>query len=122
MQTSVNTAKGTLDGPRQTYQINANDQLARGADYRNVVVAYHNGAPVLLKDVAAIVDGVENTKQAAWMNQVPAVIVNVQRQPGANTISVAPPLKSFFPPLPATPPAPAPLTPPPHLPPPTPAP
>jgi multidrug efflux pump len=105
IQTSVNTAKGTLDGPRQAYQINANDQLARGADYRNIVVAFHNGAPVLLKDVATIVDGVENTKQAAWMNQVPAVIVNVQRQPGANTISVAAAVKALLPQLQATLPA-----------------
>jgi multidrug efflux pump len=105
VQTSVNTAKGTLDGPRQAYQINANDQLAGGDDYRNVVVAYHNGAPVLLKDVATIVNGVENTKQAAWMNEVPAIIVNVQRQPGANTIRVATDIKALLPQLQAALPA-----------------
>jgi multidrug efflux pump len=86
--TSVNAAKGNFDGPRQDYQIDSNDQLQTSADYQNVVVAYRNGAPVLLKDVAHVVDGVENAQQAAWMNQTPAVIVNIQRQPGANTISV----------------------------------
>jgi multidrug efflux pump len=85
---SVNAAKGNFDGPRQDYQIDANDQLVTSADYTNVVVAYRNGAPVFLKNVAAVVDGVENTRQAAWMNNTPAVIVNVQRQPGANTITV----------------------------------
>jgi multidrug efflux pump len=86
--TSVNAAKGNFDGPRQDYQIDSNDQLVTSADYTNVVVAYRNGAPVFLKNVASVVDGVENTRQAAWMNNTPAVIVNVQRQPGANTITV----------------------------------
>ncbi len=85
---SVNQAKGNFDGPRQDYQIDANDQLVTSSDYNDVVVAYRNNAPVFLHDVAKIVDGVENTKQAAWMNLTPAVILNVQRQPGANTISV----------------------------------
>src|SRR6202050_1464494 len=88
VQTSVNAAKGNFDGPHQDYQINANDQLVTSDDYRNVVVAYRNGAPVMLTDVAKVTDGVENNNQAAWMNQTPAVILNVQRQPGANTISV----------------------------------
>jgi multidrug efflux pump len=87
-QASVNAAKGNFDGARQDYQIDANDQLVSSKDYRNVVVAYRNGAPVMLTDVAKIVDGVENNNQAAWMNKVPAVIVNVQRQPGGNTIKV----------------------------------
>ena len=78
----------TSTEPRQDYQIDANDQLVTSKDYRNVVVAYRNGAPVMLTDVAKIVDGVENINQAAWMNKTPAVIVNVQRQPGGNTISV----------------------------------
>jgi len=86
---SVNAAKGNFDGPRQDYQIDSNDQLVSSDDYRSVVVAYRNGAPVMLTDVAEIVDAIENTKQAAWMNLTPAVILNVQRQPGANTISVA---------------------------------
>jgi multidrug efflux pump len=96
---SVNQAKGNFDGPRQDYQIDANDQLVTSADYKDVVVAYRNNAPVFLHDVAKIVDGVENTKQAAWMNQTPAVILNVQRQPGANTISVVKSIQLLLPQL-----------------------
>ena len=98
-QASVNAAKGNFDGPRQDYQIDANDQLVTSADYRNVVVAYRNGSPVMLTDVAKIVDGIENTTQAAWMNKTPAVIVNVQRQPGGNTISVVKRIKALLPQL-----------------------
>jgi multidrug efflux pump len=86
--TSVNTPKGTFDGDTQNYQINSNDQLLSSNDYRDLVVAYKNGAPVTLSDVARISDGVENTRLAGWMDQTPAVIVNIQRQPGANTIAV----------------------------------
>jgi multidrug efflux pump len=98
-QSSVNAAKGNFDGARQNYQIDANDQLVTSKDYRNVVVAYRNGAPVMLTDVAKIVDGVENKNQAAWMNKTPAVIINVQRQPGGNTISVVKSIKSLLPQL-----------------------
>jgi multidrug efflux pump len=98
-QTSVNAAKGNFDGPRQDYQIDANDQLVTSDDYRKVVVAYRNGAPVMLTDVANIVNGVENNNQAAWMNETPAVILNVQRQPGANTISVVKSIKNLLPQL-----------------------
>jgi multidrug efflux pump len=98
-QASVNAAKGNFDGPRQDYQIDANDQLITSDDYRQVVVAYRNGAPVMLTDVARIVNGVENNNQAAWMNQTPAVILNVQRQPGANTISVVRSIKQLLPQL-----------------------
>src|SRR6202008_2518971 len=98
-QTSVNAAKGNFDGPRQDFQIDANDQLITSKDYRNVVVAYRNGAPVMLTDVAKIVDGIENKYQAAWMNKTPAVILNVQRQPGANTISVVKSIKNLLPQL-----------------------
>ena len=98
-QASVNAAKGNFDGPRQGYQIDANDQLVTSNDYRNVVVAFRNGAPVMLTDVARIVDGIENNNQAAWMNQTPAVIVNVQRQSGANTISVVKSIKQLLPQL-----------------------
>jgi multidrug efflux pump len=98
-QASVNAAKGNFDGPRQDYQIDANDQLVTSDDYRNVVVAYRNGAPIMLTDVARIVNGVENNNQAAWMNQTPAVILNVQRQPGANTISVVKSIKQLLPQL-----------------------
>jgi multidrug efflux pump len=96
---SVNAAKGNFDGNRQDYQIDANDQLITSADYRTVVVAYRNGSPVMLTDVAKIVDGVENNNQAAWMNKTPAVIVNVQRQPGGNTISVVKRIKALLPQL-----------------------
>jgi multidrug efflux pump len=96
---SVNAAKGNFDGPRQDYQIDANDQLVTSADYGKVVVAYRNGAPVMLPDVALVVNGVENNYQAAWMNQTPAVILNVQRQPGANTISVVKSIKQLLPQL-----------------------
>jgi multidrug efflux pump len=98
-QASVNAAKGNFDGARQDYQIDANDQLVTSKDYRNVVVAYRNGAPVMLTDVAKIVDGVENNNQAAWMNKTPAVILNVQRQPGGNTISVVNRIKALLPQL-----------------------
>ena len=98
-QASVNAAKGNFDGPRQDYQIDANDQLVTSDDYRSVVVAYRNGAPVMLTDVAQIVNGVENNNQAAWMNETPAVILNVQRQPGANTISVVKSIKQLLPQL-----------------------
>ncbi len=98
-QASVNAAKGNFDGPRQDYQIDSNDQLVSSADYRNIIVAYRNGAPILLTDVAEVVDGVENNNQAAWMNQTPAVILNIQRQPGANTISVVKSIKRLLPQL-----------------------
>ena len=98
-QASVNAAKGNFDGPRQDYQIDSNDQLVSSADYRDIVVAYRNGAPILLTDVAEVVDGVENNNQAAWMNQTPAVILNIQRQPGANTISVVKSIKKLLPQL-----------------------
>jgi len=104
-QASVNAAKGNFDGPRQDYQIDSNDQLVSSDDYRSVVVAYRNGAPVMLTDVAQIIDGVENSKQAAWMNQTPAVILNIQRQPGANTINVVKSVKLLLPQLEANLPA-----------------
>jgi multidrug efflux pump len=98
-QTSVNQAKGNFDGPQQSYQINANDQLLTSEDYRSTVVAYHNGAPVMLSDVARVIDDAENVRQAAWMNNVPAVIVNIQRQPGANIIQVVDRIKTLLPQL-----------------------
>ena len=95
--TSVNSPKGSFDGPAQNYQINANDQLLSSAHYRDVVVAYKNGAPVMLTDVAKITDAVENSKLAAWMNDTPAVIVNVRKQPGANTIAVVNEIRQLLP-------------------------
>ncbi|BCA94808.1 transport system membrane protein [Legionella antarctica] len=93
---NVNAAKGNFDGPRLSYTINSNDQLLTAAEYRPLIIAYKNGAPVRLSDVANVVDGAENTMQAAWMNMEPAVIVNVQRQPGANVIEVADRVKELL--------------------------
>ncbi|HWF88865.1 MAG TPA: MdtB/MuxB family multidrug efflux RND transporter permease subunit [Pyrinomonadaceae bacterium] len=101
-QTSVNQAKGNFDGPQQSYQIDANDQILSDKDYGKIVVAYRNGAPVVLSDVASVVNGAENVRQAAWMNNVPAVIVNIQRQPGANIIQVVDRIKALLPQLQTT--------------------
>ena len=105
VQASVNSAKGNFDGPRLDYQIDANDQITEANQYKNVVVAYRNGAPVFVKDVANVFNGVENTKQAAWMNVSPAVILNIQRQPGANTITVVKNIRAVLPQLEANLPA-----------------
>ena len=96
-QQSLDQAKGTFDGPHQDYQIDANDQLVTSADYRKVVIAYRNNAPVVVSDVATVIDGVEDQTQAAWMNQTPAVILNVQRQPGANIIQVVDRIEALLP-------------------------
>jgi multidrug efflux pump len=97
--TTVNSAKGSFDGPAQNFQINANDQLLSSAGYRDVLVAYKDGNPVMLSDVATIMDGIENNKLAAWKNRTPAVIVNIQRQPGANTIEVVDAIEKLLPKL-----------------------
>jgi len=102
---SVNLAKGNFDGTRQAYEINANDQLLSSKDYQSLVVAYRNGAPVVLSDVAKVIDDVENTKLAAWANSTPAVILNIQRQPGANIIQVVDRVKQLLPQLKANLPA-----------------
>jgi multidrug efflux pump len=102
---NVNQAKGNFDGPHQSYQIGANDQLLSSADYAGLVIAYKNGAPVRLTDVATVQDSVENIRQAAWMNEVPAVILNIQRQPGANIISVVNQIQQLLPQLTSTLPA-----------------
>jgi multidrug efflux pump len=94
-----NQAKGVFDGPAQAYTIDANDQLTSGAEYLPLVVAYKDGAPVRVSDVADVVDGVEDERQAAWVNSTPAVIVNVQRQPSANTIAVVDSIKTLLPQL-----------------------
>jgi multidrug efflux pump len=101
-ETSINRPKGSFDGPHQSYQIGANDQLLTSKEYQPVIVAYRNGAPVVLSDVAKVIDGVENVKQAAWMNNVPAVILNIQRQPGANIIQVVDRIKTLLPQLTST--------------------
>ncbi len=99
---NVNQAKGNFDGAHQAYQIGANDQLLSRDDYSKLIVAYRNGAPVRLSDVADITDDIENLHQAAWMNETPAVIVNIQRQPGANIISVVDRVKLLLPSLQAS--------------------
>ncbi|MDR3792647.1 MAG: multidrug efflux RND transporter permease subunit [Terracidiphilus sp.] len=102
---NVDQAKGTLNGARQSYTIGANDQLLASSDYKPVIVAYRNGAAVRADDVALIVDAAENNQQAAWMNRQPAVIVNIQRQPGANIIAVVDRIQKLLPTLQASLPA-----------------
>ena len=102
---NVNLAKGTFDGPQRAFTISANDQLLSSRDYRSLIVAYRNNAPVLLSDVADVIDDAENVKQAAWFNDRPAVIVNIQRQPGANVIEVVDRIKRLLPQLQAALPA-----------------
>jgi multidrug efflux pump len=99
---NVNTPKGSFDGPTRSYTINANDQIQSAADYNDLVIAYKNGAAVHLSDVATAINADENTKLAGWMNTTPAVIVNVQRQPGANVIAVVDSIKQLLPALQAT--------------------
>ena len=96
---NVNQAKGNFDGPHQSYQIGANDQLLSSSDYAPLIIAFRNGSPVKLTDVATVADDAENVRQAAWMNDVPAVIVNIKRQPGANIITVADRVKTLLPQL-----------------------
>ena len=94
---NVNTPKGSFDGPSRAFTVNANDQLQSAAAYRDAVIAYRNGAPVRLSDVATIVDGAENSRLGAWMNSTPAVILNIQRQPGANVIAVVDRIQALLP-------------------------
>src|SRR5882672_1611304 len=101
-QANVDQAKGNLEGPRQSFTIGANDQLLSSDEYKSIVVTYRNGAPVRLSDVADVIDGVENVKQAAWMNDKPAIIVNIQRQPGANIIGVVDRIQRLLPQLKAS--------------------
>ncbi|UFS69213.1 MdtB/MuxB family multidrug efflux RND transporter permease subunit [Geomonas sp. RF6] len=96
---NVNLAKGGFDGPRQAYIIGANDQLYSSRDFRSLVIAYRNNAPVHLTDVATVIDDAENVNQAAWMNDSPAVVLNIQRQPGANVIEVVDRITKLLPQL-----------------------
>ncbi len=96
---NVNAAKGNFDGPRLSYTINSNDQLLTSAAYKPLIIAYKNGAPVRLQDVANVIDDAQDVHQIAWMNTQPAVIVNVQRQPGANVIAVADRITQLLPQL-----------------------
>ena len=102
---NVDQAKGVIDGPRQSFTIGANDQLLSSQQFNAVIVAYRNGAPVRLSDVATAIDSAENVKEAAWVNTTPAVLLNIQRQPGANIISVADRIKKVLPQLQASLPA-----------------
>jgi multidrug efflux pump len=99
---NINTPKGNFDGPMRAYTINANDQIRNASDYKALIVAYKNGSPVRLGDVGDVVDGAQNDKLGAWMNEVPAIILNIQRQPGANVISVVEGIKALLPQLQAT--------------------
>jgi len=102
VQASVNQAKGSFDGRRQAHTIAADDQLLTSEAFRRLIVGYRNDAPIRLTDVARVVDGAENLRQAAWMNDVPAVIINIQRQPGANIIDVVDRVKALLPQLEAS--------------------
>jgi multidrug efflux pump len=102
---NANAAKGSFDGPTKSWTIDANDQLSSAADYRSLILAWQNGAPVRLSDVADVVDATENTRLASWMNRQPAVIVDVQRQPGANVIGTVDAIKAALPGLEAQLPA-----------------
>ncbi len=104
-QANVDMAKGTFDGLHQAYTIGANDQLLSSDGYKPLIIAYRNGAPVRVRDVANVIDGVENDKQAAWANKNPAVVLNIQRQPGANIIAVVDRVKKLLPQLQAALPA-----------------
>ncbi len=99
---NTNQAKGSFDGPNRASTIDANDQLRSADEYRSLIIAYKNGAPIRLLDVADVVDGAENARLAAWANQNPAIIVNVQRQPGANVIDVVDRIKKLLPQLQAS--------------------
>ena len=99
---NVNTPKGTIDGPKQSYAINANDQIQDPKAYDDAIIAYKNGAPVKMSDVADVVQGPENTKLGAWADETPAIILNIQRQPGANVISTVDKIKALLPQLQGT--------------------
>ena len=102
---NVNGPKGTFDGPTRSYTIDANDQLKSAVEYRGIIVAYKNGSPVHLSDVSDVIDSVENNKLAAWKDTLPAIIMNIQRQPGANVIEVVDRVKAMLPQLTASMPA-----------------
>src|SRR5499427_481005 len=96
-QNNVNAPKGSFDGSRQSYFIGANDQIFSAAEYANVIIAYKNGIAVRLKDVGDVIDNVENVRLAGWVGHKPAVIVDIQRQPGANIIETADRVKALLP-------------------------
>ncbi|WP_343554672.1 MdtB/MuxB family multidrug efflux RND transporter permease subunit [Pantoea sp.] len=99
---NVNSAKGSLDGPTRSITLSANDQMTSAEDYRKLIISYNNGAPVRLGDVATIEQGAENSWLGAWANRQPAIVLNVQRQPGANIIATADNIRAMLPALTAT--------------------
>ena len=99
MQNNVNAPKGSFDGKRQSYAINANDQIFTAAEFREIILAYKNGSPVRIRDIGEVIDNVENVRMAGWVNQQPAVILDIQRQPGANIIETANRVKALLPKL-----------------------
>ncbi|EDR7667454.1 multidrug transporter subunit MdtC, partial [Salmonella enterica subsp. enterica] len=96
---NVNSAKGSLDGPERAVTLSANDQMQSADEYRRLIIAYQNGAPVRLGDVATVEQGAENSWLGAWANQAPAIVMNVQRQPGANIIATADSIRQMLPQL-----------------------
>ncbi len=104
-QANVNNAKGNFDGPRQSWTIGASDQLLTAAEYEPIIIAYRNGAPIRIRDVAAVIDSAENVRQAAWYNEKPTVLLNIQRQPGTNIIGLVDRITQVLPSLRASLPA-----------------
>ena len=96
---SINTPKGSLDGKRQTFALQTNDQISSAAGFRPMIIAYRNGAPVRVSDVGDVIDNVENNRQGAWVGAKPSVVVDIQRQPGANIIATADRIKELLPQL-----------------------
>ena len=96
---NVNSPKGSLDGPARSWTLNANDQIQSPGAYEHIIVAYRNGRPVRLSEVAKVVQGAENTYLAGWVNDTPGIIINIQRQPGANVIQVVDRIKQLLPEL-----------------------
>src|SRR5246500_5278715 len=94
---NVNTPKGNFDGAMRSYTINANDQIRNASDYKSLIIAYKNGSPVRLSDVGDVIDGAQNDKLGAWMNETPAIILNIQRQPAAHGISGVDGIKALLP-------------------------
>jgi multidrug efflux pump len=105
VNTNINLAKGGFDGALRSSTLNDNDQLTTAEDYRHAVIAYRAGAPVYLGDIASVIDGPENTELAAWAGRVPAILLNIQRQPGANVIAAADRVRALLPELQSTLPA-----------------
>src|SRR6266496_1757128 len=99
VQNNVNAPKGSFDGPRQSFSISANDQIFSASEYGNVIIAYKGGSPVRIRDLGEVIDNVENIRMGGWVNQKPAVILDVQRQPGANIIETADRVKALLPKL-----------------------